>query len=158
MPNCSGFHQPEWYFDLPLTNQTISEMIANLYLNATELGGVNATADVPATYFEVGTLPPDDAGNQTVGEIIASDLNVVGNATLEMLSEAVVGLQQEVAQLKIFMRWQLDAFNAAVQVQDVAVTNEIILAWVALRHELRLDNIESELGIEFDANAIGGSP
>jgi hypothetical protein len=57
------------------------------------------------------------------------------------------------------MRWQLDAFNAAVQVQDVAVTNEIILAWVALRHELRLDNIETELGIEFDANAIGaGEP
>ena len=108
MPDCSGFHQPEWYFDLPLTNQTISEMIANLYNNATEMGAVNASADIPATYFEVGTLPPPDAGNKTVSEIIAGDApdgNQTDNLTLEMLSEAVVGLQQEVAQLKIFMRW-----------------------------------------------------
>jgi hypothetical protein len=95
MPNCSGFHQPEWYFDLNLTNQTISEMIANLYLNATELGAVNASADVPATYFEVGTLPPDDAGNKTVGEIIEGEISnePPEEVTLEMLSEAVVGLQ-----------------------------------------------------------------
>jgi hypothetical protein len=92
MPNCSGFHQPEWYFDLNLTNQTISEMIANLYLNATELGAVNASADVPATYFEVGTLPPDD--RLTVGEIIEGEISdVPPEVTLEMLSEEVVGLQ-----------------------------------------------------------------
>jgi hypothetical protein len=149
---------PEFYFDLDLTTQYVDEMIANLYLDASELGAVDSAADIPASYFEVGTLPPEDAGSESVSDMIT--FVPTGNETtpeaptLESLQVQVVGLANEVAQLKIFMRWQLDAFNAAVQIQDVAITNEIIMAWVALRHQLRLDNLETELGIEFDANAI----